>query len=175
MIAAAARRLAFVYLAGMAVFLFAYVGMAVAAAADELKRTAPEQFFLDKVRPVLVTRCISCHGAEKQEGGLRLDSRDAALRGGDSGPSLVPGKPDDSLILMAVKGTHEVLEMPPKQKYTMRAIVSATAPQAQMGSAFSASQFMANGFHSAAVWRMGPWRRAGHVDRGGACAWRKAR
>jgi hypothetical protein len=77
---------------------------------------AAEQFFVDEVRPVLTTRCISCHGPDKAEGGLRLDSRDAAVEGGDSGPSLVPGKPNDSLLLMAVKRTHKVLEMPPKQK-----------------------------------------------------------
>jgi hypothetical protein len=47
---------------------------------------------------------------------LRLDSRDAALEGGDTGPALVPGKPDKSLMLMAIKRTHKVLEMPPKEK-----------------------------------------------------------
>jgi mono/diheme cytochrome c family protein len=80
------------------------------------KLSAADQFFLKSVRPLLTTRCISCHGVDAAEGGLRLDSREAALAGGDSGPSLVPGKPEDSLILMAVKRTHKILEMPPKQK-----------------------------------------------------------
>jgi hypothetical protein len=47
---------------------------------------------------------------------LRLDSRDAAIQGGDTGPALVLGKPDKSLMLMAIKRTHKVLEMPPKEK-----------------------------------------------------------
>ena len=75
-----------------------------------------DRFFFDKVQPLLASRCATCHGPDKAEGGLRLDSREAALKGGDSGPALVPGKPDESLLLMAVKRTHEVLEMPPKEK-----------------------------------------------------------
>src|SRR5688500_13355802 len=49
----------------------------------EQKLTAADQFFLKSVRPLLTTRCISCHGADAAEGGLRLDSREAALAGGD--------------------------------------------------------------------------------------------
>ena len=75
-----------------------------------------DRFFLSEVKPLLNSRCISCHGPDKAEGGLRLDTREAALKGGDSGPAVVPGKPDQSLLLMAVKRTHKVLEMPPKEK-----------------------------------------------------------
>ena len=62
---------------------------------------APEaiDFFESRVRPILVDQCIKCHGPKKQSSGLRLDSRAAALGGGDSGPSLVPGKPDESLLV----------------------------------------------------------------------------
>src|SRR6476620_12500119 len=67
---------------------------------------AADQFFLNEVKPLLALRCISCHGPDKTEGGLRLDSREAVLKGGDSGPSVVPGKPDQSLLLMAIKRTH---------------------------------------------------------------------
>jgi hypothetical protein len=84
--------------------------------------TEAGRFFLDKVRPVLTVRCVSCHGRDKAEGGLRLDSREAALSGGDSGPALVPGKPAESLLLMAVKRTHKVIEMPPKDKLAARDI-----------------------------------------------------
>jgi hypothetical protein len=87
-----------------------------AAAAETTNLNSAENFFLDAVRPVLASRCISCHGPDKAEGGLRLDSREAAVKGGDTGPALVPGKPDESLLLLAVKRTHKVLEMPPKQK-----------------------------------------------------------
>jgi hypothetical protein len=77
-----------------------------------------DRHFLERVKPLLVSRCVSCHGAEEQKGGLRLDSREAALKGGESGPSLVPGKPSESLIVQAVLHTKEGLEMPPKEKLT---------------------------------------------------------
>jgi hypothetical protein len=65
---------------------------------------------------ILSSRCISCHGIDKQEGSLRLDSRADALTGGDSGPAFVPGDPDASLIIQAVRQTHDSLAMPPKEK-----------------------------------------------------------
>ena len=77
-----------------------------------------DRHFLDKVKPLLDLRCVSCHGPDKQKGGLRLDSRAAALKGGDSGPGLVPGKPGESLFLQAVLHAKPDLEMPPKEKLT---------------------------------------------------------
>src|SRR5688500_15043359 len=56
------------------------------------------EFFESKIRPVLAEHCIGCHGAKKQKGGLRLDSRAAWAKGGDSGPAVVPGKADRSLL-----------------------------------------------------------------------------
>jgi len=76
--------------------------------------------FREKTQPLLKSRCISCHGPDKVEGGLRLDSRDAILVGGDSGPSVVLGKPDQSLLLKAVNQSHEHLKMPPKEKLPSR-------------------------------------------------------
>ncbi len=73
------------------------------------------QFFESKVRPLLVEHCQKCHGPKKQEGSLRLDSREATLKGGDSGPALVPGKPDESLLIGAVRHTGDV-QMPPAGK-----------------------------------------------------------
>ena len=73
---------------------------------------APAEFFEKSVRPVLVEQCLKCHGPAKQRGGLRVDSREALLKGGDSGPALVPGKPAASLLLKAVR--HDGLRMPPK-------------------------------------------------------------
>jgi hypothetical protein len=72
---------------------------------------AQEQFFEQKVRPLLVKNCYGCHGDQKQKGGLRLDSLEAILKGGDSGPAVVPGKPGESLVVEAVN--HDGLEMPP--------------------------------------------------------------
>lgn len=68
--------------------------------------------FENEVRPLLTARCVKCHGPKKQESGLRLDGRDAALRGGDGGPALVPGKPDESLLVKAVRHEDD-LQMPP--------------------------------------------------------------
>ncbi|MFM7843579.1 MAG: c-type cytochrome domain-containing protein, partial [Planctomycetota bacterium] len=86
--------------------------------ADDSERmfTDAEQHFLDKVKPLLASRCIGCHGPDEVKGGLRLDSREAALKGGETGPSLVAGKPGDSLFLAAVKHTNPELKMPPKDK-----------------------------------------------------------
>jgi mono/diheme cytochrome c family protein len=75
------------------------------------------EFFEKKIRPALVQHCYECHSADAKalKGGLLLDSRDGWKRGGDSGPSIVPNKPGDSLLVKALK--HEDgYEMPPKGK-----------------------------------------------------------
>src|SRR5262249_23701753 len=69
-----------------------------------------DDFFENKIRPILATECFSCH-ADSQMGGLRLDSREAMLRGGKSGPAIVPGDPDKSLIIAAIRQTGD-LKMP---------------------------------------------------------------
>ena len=78
---------------------------------------SPEKlaFFESKVRPVLVAQCISCHGDAKQKGGLRLDSKPAWLKGGDSGPAIVPLNPEDSLLIKAIRYHEKDLQMPPKK------------------------------------------------------------
>jgi hypothetical protein len=73
-------------------------------------------FFETKVRPLLVQRCLECHGENKQEGGLRLDSRTGWRQGGDSGPALVPGRPEESLLIKAVSYLDLDLQMPPKKQ-----------------------------------------------------------
>ena len=77
-----------------------------------------ERQFIERVQPLLESRCVSCHGPDKVKGGLRLDSRDAAIKGGDSGPSLVPFQPEKSLLLRAVMHAKKDLEMPPKEMLT---------------------------------------------------------
>jgi mono/diheme cytochrome c family protein len=91
----------------------AIVGMCAARADD-----AADKHFHDKVKPLLDSRCVSCHGPDKVKGALRLDSRAATLKGGDNGPAVIPGKPDDSLLLLAVMHVKSDLEMPPKEKLT---------------------------------------------------------
>ena len=58
--------------------------------------------FEKHIRPVLATQCLKCHGEDKQEGNLRLDTLDAMLEGGDSGPAVVQGKPEESLVIEAL-------------------------------------------------------------------------
>lgn len=70
------------------------------------------KFFEDKVRPILVDQCQKCHGAAKQQSSLRLDSRSSAIQGGDNGPAIVPGDPDQSLLMTAVRRQGD-FEMPP--------------------------------------------------------------
>lgn len=72
-------------------------------------------FFESRIRPLLHARCIECHGIEKQKGGLRLDSRAAWQEGGDSGSPIIPGKPEESLLIEAVRYADADLQMPPKQ------------------------------------------------------------
>ncbi|MFM9032323.1 MAG: c-type cytochrome domain-containing protein, partial [Opitutaceae bacterium] len=74
------------------------------------------QFFESRIRPILADKCYKCHSkeADKVRGGLLLDSREATLQGGNTGPALVPGKPDESLLIQAVRYKDEDLQMPPK-------------------------------------------------------------
>src|SRR3990170_251527 len=74
------------------------------------------EFFESKVRTLLAARCFKCHGPEapKPKGGLRLDSRDAALKGGDQGAALVPGDVEKSLLVAAIRRSNPDLAMPPK-------------------------------------------------------------
>ncbi len=76
------------------------------------------EFFEKKIRPVLVEHCQECHSTQsnKQRGGLYLDSRDALRKGGDSGVVLVPGKPQQSLLIKAIRYHDPDLRMPPKGK-----------------------------------------------------------
>jgi Protein of unknown function (DUF1549)/Protein of unknown function (DUF1553)/Planctomycete cytochrome C len=73
--------------------------------------------FQRQIRPILAQNCLTCHGADKQRGGLRLDSAAAVREGGNSGPAIVPGKAAQSRLIQAVTGsTPDVAHMPPKGK-----------------------------------------------------------
>ncbi|HZV05070.1 MAG TPA: PSD1 and planctomycete cytochrome C domain-containing protein [Gemmataceae bacterium] len=76
-----------------------------------------ETFFETRIRPVLAGTCFKCHGGNKVSAGLRVDSRQALLGGGQSGPALVPGAPERSLLIRALRhsATAEI-KMPPNQK-----------------------------------------------------------
>jgi hypothetical protein len=83
------------------------------------------EFFENRVRPLLAERCLECHGPEKQKANLRLDSLGAIVKGGDSGPALVAGKAEESLLVQAIGYTSDI-KMPPKSKLPEREIADLT-------------------------------------------------
>src|SRR5262245_10207595 len=94
-----------------------------AAADPNAADAAALEHFEKHVRPVLAENCFACHGPQKQRAGLRLDSRAALLKGGDGGKVVVPGQPDASPLLRAVRQVGE-LKMPPKGKLPEPAIAA---------------------------------------------------
>ncbi len=124
--------------------LLAAVLLAAPAAAQNRPPDA-ETFFELKVRPILAGRCFKCHGGDKVSGGLRVDSRAALLKGGESGPAIVPGQPDKSLLIRAVRHTDADLRMPPQNKLPEAVVADLTAwveqgaawPETRAGSPFA--------------------------------------
>ncbi|HWB09778.1 MAG TPA: PSD1 and planctomycete cytochrome C domain-containing protein [Pirellulales bacterium] len=91
----------------------------LAAESTNSNDAAGLELFEKRIRPVLVQECYQCHSSQavaqkKLKGGLLLDTREGARKGGESGPAVVPGKPDESLLVRALR--HEDFEMPPKGK-----------------------------------------------------------
>src|SRR5262249_42637836 len=89
------------------------LGACTGAAAQPAKTTPAitsqeAEFFETKIRPVLAEHCFTCHGPNKQQAGLRLDAADALRKGSDAGPVLVPGDPDKSTLIRAVRREGEV-------------------------------------------------------------------
>ena len=95
------------------------------ASAREPAGTAEERFELE-IRPVLTRTCFPCHGGKKTSGGLRVDSREALLKGGEGGPSIVPGRPDQSLLLRAIRHDDETLKMPPSKRLPEETVAAFT-------------------------------------------------
>src|SRR6266851_3499263 len=99
----------------------ALVGLGAAvgafAANDKTEAASPQaaEFFESRVRPVLAESCYSCHGPAQQMAGLRLDSRAGMLKGGGNGPVLVPGDPEKSALIRAIRYNGSV-KMPPPRK-----------------------------------------------------------
>lgn len=108
----------------IAVFLKNLAGLVLMAAAsfsplrgyaDDAPQTSEDgiKFFEAKIRPLLIEKCGDCHGADTQEGELRLDSPAGFLAGGKSGPVIVPGKANESLLFFAINYKDVSLQMPP--------------------------------------------------------------
>ena len=96
------------------------LSLSVQAATVTQVVTAPTaeqiEFFEKRIRPLLEDHCYECHSADskKIKGGLKLDSREGWAKGGESGPAIVPGKPDDSLLIRGVRYWDKDFQMPPK-------------------------------------------------------------
>src|SRR5262245_26333870 len=84
------------------------------------------EFFERKIRPILVDNCQRCHSSSKQKANLSLESLATILKGGDSGPALVVGQPDASLLIKAIRYQDE-LRMPPRGKLSDEQIADLTA------------------------------------------------
>ncbi|MBW3540094.1 MAG: PSD1 and planctomycete cytochrome C domain-containing protein [Planctomycetes bacterium] len=83
---------------------------------DAALRAEAERFFEQRIRPLLSEHCFECHGAKKQQGGLRLDGAEGLAKGTDSGPVVVAGKPDQSRLLEVLRYAPGDVQMPPKGK-----------------------------------------------------------
>ncbi len=100
----------------MKIKLLMFINAIVVLASQAYALEPAKVDFASQIKPILVKNCISCHGVEKQKGGLRLDAGASIIRGGNSGPILIPGKSNESKILHAVRGKDPETRMPPEPK-----------------------------------------------------------
>ncbi len=148
-------------------FLAAICAMAATSACASAD--GPAAFFESRIRPVLVEHCYKCHSGRTKspKGGLRLDSREALLRGGANGPAIVPGKADDSLIIKALSHEGEVAEMPPDEKLPdqvvadFRGWITAGAPDPRTESSAVAKSARGDVASARGFWAYRPPRYAG--------------
>lgn len=91
------------------------ISLGVLASHAQAQEISREDFFENHVRPLLISKCVECHGPETQWGELRVDSRNALFKGGEHGPAIVPENPQASLMIAAVQRTGE-LKMPPDDR-----------------------------------------------------------
>ena len=95
--------------------LLSVLALVLSAAPAFADPATDAELFEKKVRPLLLAKCVGCHGPQKQKGGLRLDSRAALLKGGDTGPAVAPGDPAASAMAKAARYDDDV-KMPPAGK-----------------------------------------------------------
>ena len=96
----------------------AFVTLSSANAQTSEDDVEGERFFYERIEPLLKAHCLECHShaAEEMAGGLTLDSRNGWAEGGGRGAAIVPGKPEDSLLIKAIRRDDSKLQMPPDEK-----------------------------------------------------------
>jgi hypothetical protein len=131
------------------VSVLALLAIGLAARAESAPVAAPAgsgvDYFEKHIRPVLAERCYDCHSTGKKvKGKLLLDSKEGLLKGGGSGPAVVPGNVEKSLLITAIRYSHEDLQMPPKEPLTKAQVaafeqwVKMGAPDPRVGGAVAA-------------------------------------
>lgn len=105
-----------------------FVGMMFSSSLGAAEKTSPGsvEFFEKKIRPLLAEKCYHCHGEKKVKGGLRLNTRDGMMKGGEIGAAMVPGDPEHSLLIQAVRRIGD-LKMPPEEVLKEHEIADLTA------------------------------------------------
>lgn len=113
------------------------LALGLALAALGLVRGLAAIDFARDIQPLLAENCYKCHGPSRSENGLRLDLKSEALKGGDHGPALVPGRAADSLLVKVINGTHsELPRMPRKGPALTPAAVALVAAWIEQGAAW---------------------------------------
>ena len=131
--------------------------------AGETIAAESETFFETKIRPTLAGTCFPCHGGKKTSAGLRVDTREALVKGGESGRAIVPGDPDASLLIQAVRHANSDLEMPPGR--TLGAAETADlATWVRQGAPWPSRTAAASGFSAERHWAFEPVKQAQPPD-----------
>ncbi|MBW3542366.1 MAG: hypothetical protein KY476_19030 [Planctomycetes bacterium] len=111
------------------------------------------RLFREQVRPLLAGKCVECHNPDRREGGLDLTRRATALAGGDSGPGLVPGQPQQSLLYQLVTAG----EMPPDLKLLLPAEIAALEEWIELGAPYVAEPLMPSSHAGSSAAPPGPF------------------
>ncbi len=122
--------------------IFFGLATSIAAAAVPSASGADDQFFRQRIAPILERRCLQCHGDSTRKGNLSLSTASAAFKGGDGGPAIVPGKPGESLLLQMISGDKPA--MPRKDKPLSREEVAAIRDWIVAGAAWPAGLTLAD-------------------------------
>ncbi len=113
------------FLSGLLI-AFVVLSTSSLSAAEKQPTQQQIQFFESKIRPLFVKHCYDCHGPDEQESGLRMDSFQGIAKGGKAGSLIVPGKPEQSLLITAVKYQSPDLQMPPDDKLSKQEVKDLT-------------------------------------------------